>query len=273
MSSRQTLADVAAWPLLHALAAACLAACAAAAGAQTPVEGFTEPSRTIEVAAVESGLLAQLHVLEGEQLLGALDDDLQRSQLDIAAHLASLRGKLAAAEAELTLQQRRYDRLLELRQAGQAYAEETARALMDLQVAQGRLLAEQEERKLAQLQLERARLQLKKRSIVAPVDGVVVSLYRQVGEYVSPVAPQVLQLAALHPLRATFLLTPEQLARVKPQQKLRVELIDLGQTAEGVVEMISPVTDAESGTTAVRLRIPNAKLDFRSGERCRLTLP
>jgi RND family efflux transporter MFP subunit len=253
-----------------------LAPCASAAG--TPVEGFTEPYRTVEVASAETGVLLTLLVQEGDhvkagQPLATLDDDLQRSQVAIAEQQAENRGRRSAAEAELALHQRRHEKLVQLREAGQAYAEETARALADVRIAESKLLAEQEEQKLSQRQLEKFRLQLLKRTIVAPGNGVVVEVHRQVGEIVSPAMPQVVKLVTLDPLKATFLLTAAQLARLKPRQKVRVTFVDNAQTVEGLVEMIAPITDAESGTTGVRVRIANPELKLRSGERCRLELP
>ena len=241
-------------------------------------DGFTEPYRTVHVATAETGLLQALQVKVGEQVtqgqvLGTLDDDLQRAQLAIAQQQAAARGRLKGAESERTLNERRYEKLAQLVVKGHASNEETERAKGNLEIAEAKLLAEQEELRLLQLHLERARLAVEKRSIQAPLAGVVAEVHRQVGEIVSPAAPQIVTLVELDPLAATFLLTRPQLVSLQRTRQIRVQFIDSEQQAFGVLESIAPVTDAESGTTAVRIRLANPGGKLRGGERCRLELP
>ena len=257
-------------------AAVCVAIGGAAAG--ETVEGFTEPYRTIHVASAEVGLLTSLVVKVGDsvaagQLLAALDDDLQRAQMAIAQQQVDSRGRLKAAEAERAMNQRRYEKLAQLAARGQASVEETERAKANLEIAEGKLMAEQDEHRLLQLQLERARLAVVKRSLFAPVNGVVSEVHHQPGEFVSPAAPQVVTIVELDPLAATFLLNRAQVQRLKAQPQLRVQLVESGHQALAVIDSIAPLTDAESGTTAVRLRIANAGGQLRAGERCQLELP
>jgi RND family efflux transporter MFP subunit len=251
---------------------------AATLSANDTVEGFTEPFRTVLVASAETGLLQTLNVKVGDQVtlgqvLGSLDDEMQQAQLAIAQQQATAKGKLQAAEAERLVNQRRYEKLAQLVAKGQASPEETDRAKANLEIAEGRLLAELDERRLLELQMERARLALDKRSCRAPASGVVAEVHRQVGEFVSPAAPQIVTLVELNPLAATFSLTRAQLNSLRHLRQIRVQLVDSDQQAVGTVESISPITDAESGTTAVRIRLANPTNEFRSGERCRLELP
>jgi RND family efflux transporter MFP subunit len=246
--------------------------------ASETVEGFTEPYRTVHVASSETGLLQLLlvkvgdHVVAGQKL-GGLDDDLQRAQLAIAQQQVEARGRLKAAEAERGVNERRYEKLAQLLARGQASPEETERAKANLEIADAKLLAEQDEHRLLALQLDRAQLALQKRSIVAPLSGVVADVQRQVGEFVSPAAPQVVTIVELDPLAATFLLSRSQLISLKRQRQIRVRLAESGQQTAGVLDSIAPVTDAESGTTAVRIRLANPSGELRGGERCLLELP
>jgi RND family efflux transporter MFP subunit len=265
------------YSLTIVLASWLVAASHLVAASGDPVEGFTEPNRIVQVASAETGIVQALLVKVGDQfgggqIIATLDDDLQRSQVAIVEQQASARGRIKAAEAELGLNQRRYEKLLQLLSAGQAHAEETERARANLEIAEGKLLAEQDEHQLLKLQLERARLLLQKRLVVAPFSGVISELHRQAGEYVSPAVPQVVTLVELDPLKATFLLTRQQLARLTLQQQVKVYFVEAALQAEGVVDSIAPVTDAESGTTAVRVQIANPGWKLRSGERCRLDL-
>jgi multidrug efflux pump subunit AcrA (membrane-fusion protein) len=121
--------------------------------------------------------------------------------------------------------------------------------------------------------LERARLALEKRELLAPLGGTVAEVHRQVGEYVSPAAPQVVTLVELDPLAATFLLNRNQLQKLKRLKQVSVAFVEASDKAVGTIESIAPITDAESGTTAVRIRIANPKGQLRGGERCLLELP
>ena len=241
-------------------------------------DGFTEPFRTVHVATSESGLLQSLQVKLGSQvtqgqLLGLLDDDLQRAQLAIAEQQAAARGRLRASEAERAVTERRYEKLAQLAKNGQASNEETERAKANLEVAEAKLLVEQEELRLLELHLNRARIALEKRVVKAPLAGVVSEIHRQPGEVVSPAAPQLVTLVELDPLAATFLLSRTQLQSLRRLPNIPVHFVDDGQHAVGTLESIAPITDAESGTTAVRIRLPNPGFKLRGGERCRLELP
>jgi RND family efflux transporter MFP subunit len=248
------------------------------AQASEAVEGFTEPYRTIHLASAETGLLQSLLVKVGDpvvanQQMASLDDDLQRAQLAICQQQVLSRGRLQAAEAERAMNFRRVEKLDQLVSRGQASVEEVERAKANLEIAEGKLLSEQDEQKLMSLQLERARLAVLKRSLFAPANGIVADIHRQVGEFVSPAAPQVITIVELDPLAASFLVNRTQLLRLANVQQVRVKLVDAGQQAVGAIDSISPVTDAESGTTAVRIRIANPSGQFRGGERCLLELP
>lgn len=242
------------------------------------VEGYTEPNRTIRVATAETGIVQTVLVHEGEhvkqgQPLASLDDDLHRSAVTLAEQQASARGRLQSAQAELAFLQHRLDKLIELRRAGQAHQEEVDRATSDVQVSAGKLLTEQEEQRLLQLQYERAKLQLARRTILAPMDGIVTQLHRHQGEHISAATPDLLTLVELTPLKATFLLERPQALKLKPQQEARLRLGETGPMIRGQVEYVSEVIDAQSGLTTVKVRLDNADRKLRSGERCLLEIP
>lgn len=246
------------------------------AGAQEdPAPGFTEPYATVSVATTETGLLMTLNVKEGDrvtagQALAVLDDDLQLSHLAITQQQAEGQGKLNIAQAEHALQKRRNEKLAQLAQAGQAHPEEIERAKAELRVAEGRVLAEEEELKLLKAQVERARLMLKKRTVFAPLDGVVTEVIKRPGEFISPTTPQVVVIVQLDRLKATFLVQRAQREGLKLNQPVQVRMIDTEEMIPGTIEYISPITDAESGTTVVRVLIDNRDGRHRSGEKCLL---
>lgn len=256
---------------------AALAALTTYAAADEPIEGFTEPYRTIHVAAPDSGIVARVLVREGEavrarQPLVALDDEILQMLLEIAKQQMEATGRLDAANAELELHTSRFSKLSELRNVGQAYQQEVDRARADVEVAQGRLLAMKEELVLKRLEFKKIQVQLARRQVTAPVDGVVTKLTKNPGEYVSPVDPEVVTLVQLNPLRATFLMDRADVQKVRIGQNVTISFPEASTSARGVVELVSELTDAESGTVPVKIRVENSAGKYRSGERCQLVI-
>ena len=89
------------------------------AGWCSEFDGFTEPSRRVKVASVETGTIKTLEVREGAsvekgQVLAQLDDDVYLVLLEIAAE--SMRsGALKSAQAELDMRRDRSEKLDALR--------------------------------------------------------------------------------------------------------------------------------------------------------------
>jgi multidrug efflux pump subunit AcrA (membrane-fusion protein) len=80
-------------------------------------------------------------------------------------------------------------------------------------------------------------------------------------------------LVQLDPLLAVFSLTSEQSEQLKVGQKTPVKVGRKPETVVGIVEFIAPVTDAESGTILVKIRLDNPDGLHRSGSRCSLQYP
>jgi RND family efflux transporter MFP subunit len=245
---------------------------------QNLITGFTEPDALIAVASAETGILQKLHVEENDvveagQVLATLDDDLYRAQVDIAEQEAKAMGRVKATQAERELRKRRLAKLLALEAQGKSHSEEVDRAHADLAVAEAQLESALDDQKLYELQLQRALLQLKKRSIFAPTSGVIVDLQKREGEYLSPTSPHLLELARLDPLRAKFLINRTQLARFKLGATVAIQFPDSNQKTKGKIDRIAPVSDAESGLTEIQVVIDNPQNHFRGGDRCICELP
>jgi multidrug efflux pump subunit AcrA (membrane-fusion protein) len=76
----------------------------------------------------------------------------------------------------------------------------------------------------------------------------------------------------LDQLRARFSASPRDAAALQPGQTVRLFLPETEEQANGVVETISPVMDAESGTVQVVVVINNSEEQLRSGARCLLRM-
>ena len=241
------------------------------------VDGFTEPYKTVEVAAAETGTIKSIDVQEGDvvkegQVLARLDDDVYQALLAIAKEAYHNQAALKSAQAELNMRRQRLEKLESLRELGHARQEEVERAETDVEMAEARVLSANETIELKRLEYNKVKVQLVRRSIRSPIDGVVSALHKDEGEFVAPNDPHVVELVQLDPLLATFSVPSYLATRLQKGEKLPVFLEDAGGWINGVIEMVAPITDAESGTVQVKVRIPNPQGAFRSGERCTIQL-
>jgi RND family efflux transporter MFP subunit len=261
------------------LVTAWLAFAPAIAAAQiTEVDGLTEPYRTVDVAATEPGLLAKVFVREGDvvrqgQPLAALDSEVYAAMLAIAKRAMESQGNLQSALADVQLKQDRMSKITALRAADHAREEELDRARAELAIAEARLLAVREELDVRRLEYEKIKLQLDRRTIRSPLDGVVIKTHKDEGEFVAPNDPNICTVVQLNPLIATFSVPAPRTRGLKRDQKIALRFSDSTQPAEGAIDFVAPVTDAESGTVRVKVRLENSAGIYRSGERCTLQFP
>lgn len=242
----------------------------------TQFDGFIQPLHDAQVAFVETGVLTQLHVKIGDrvsagQVLATLDDEMQRSHVRIAEAHVEKRGELHAASAEHALHQQRLAKLRLLHEDRMAQLEELRRAEADSEIAVGRYLAAKEDLTLRKLELERARLQLERRELKAPFDGIVTGLLRQVGEYVPPNDPALLRLISDEHMVAVVNLPAELLPQCKTGAMVRVRTTAPPASFQATIESVSPAIDGESGTVRVRAVFANPQARCRAGDRCTIT--
>jgi RND family efflux transporter MFP subunit len=205
-------------------------------------------------------------------VLARLDDDLYVSLVAIADESMRAQGAVKSAQVELDMRRERWEKLNALRAQGHARQEEVDRAYADVEIADARVLSAKEMMEVKRLEYEKAKIQLARRAILAPLSGVVNTVHKDEGEFVAPNDPYVVEIVALDPLLATFSVPSLEAAQLRQDDTVTVYLDNVEQVVKGQVDTIAPVTDAESGTTRVKVRIANGERKLRSGERCTLQL-
>jgi RND family efflux transporter MFP subunit len=240
-------------------------------------EGFTEPRHDIMVAATEIGRIESLTVEVGDhvqagQEIGQLEDALQASSVQIAQHQASMTGELDATGAEVELHQSRTQSLRKLAADGMARPDELSRAETDLRIAIAKYAAAKEQLELRKLELERYELQLQRRKILVPMDGVISRLFHKPGEYITPGDPAVVRLLVTDKLFAVFNIPVEDTAVIHVGSSVKVHLRSSSRTLDASVTSIAPDIDGESGTVQVRVELDNADRSLLVGDRCTLRL-
>ncbi|MEM6470931.1 MAG: efflux RND transporter periplasmic adaptor subunit [Planctomycetota bacterium] len=239
------------------------------------MEGYTEPSKVIQVAADETGTVAEVLVREGDVVragdpLLRLNSELIDAQIELASQQMTATGRLRAAKAEAELTAQRLEKLQLLKASGHARQTEISRATKEAEVAAANLMSVQEDAETMRLEYESLVTRRARRTVRAPIDGFVTEVHRNIGEFVAPNRPEVLTLVKLDLLHAKFAVGEQQARRLEVGNDAEIELIDDNAMLTGKVKYVSPVTDAESGTVVIKVELENAKRKFRGGSRCRL---
>jgi membrane fusion protein (multidrug efflux system) len=120
--------------------------------------------------------------------------------------------------------------------------------------------------RLAELELNQKREQLKLRSITSPIDGVIVDRYRNRGDLVKQ--EKIFRIARLNPLHVEGVVPASLFGRIRVGQRYQVALPLMGIKIMANVSNVDKVIDAGSGTFRVRLLLPNPKYELPSGLRC-----
>jgi membrane fusion protein (multidrug efflux system) len=112
---------------------------------------------------------------------------------------------------------------------------------------------------------EAARLQMEYTSVRAPFDGVITARNIELGQRVN-VNEALFTLADFNPLRAKIYVPEKDITRIYEGQGAAITVeAQPGIEFNGVVKMVSPVVDPESGTSKVTIDITDSKGKLKPG--------
>ncbi|MDO4574503.1 MAG: efflux RND transporter periplasmic adaptor subunit [Planctomycetia bacterium] len=222
----------------------------------------------IEVPAEEAGVLVELNVQEGTEVkkgdtLARIDDDKTRMAMQVAE--AKLKSAQRQASNDVNIRyakaasQVAYAEILQSEEANKKTTNTVTQAELRRQILsykQAELQIEQATHEytcanfaveVQQAELDAAKVDVKKRTICSPLDGIVVERFRNAGEWVKPGDP-LLRLIRMDTVRVKFLLD----AQTVPMAGIRGKTVQVtvpilpGKTFSGKVTFVSPLI--ESGT-------------------------
>lgn len=130
------------------------------------------------------------------------------------------------------------------------------------------------EMELARLQYEQATELFKQRTVLAPINGLVVEKFREVGESVTAAQPM-FRLVDIGQVYVLFHIRSEDLPRFKLGGVVGVSCLTGSEerSFEGKVEFIDPRVDAASGLLRVKVLVDNAAGLIKPGLRATVSLP
>lgn len=245
-------------------------------GSRTEYDCMIEARQSIAVRSPVEGVIESILVQRGElvtkgALLATLSSGPERAALDLARSRASMQGEIKSAEARVELARKKWERADELQKKN--FVSENARdeAEAEYRLATEQLRAARENRRLAELDVNRAREVLAQRSIKSPVDGVVVDVMLRPGELMSSNQKDpIMKIVEVNPLNVELVLPVSRYGRVKVGQLAEVlPEQPVGGSHPARVEVVDQMVDAASGTFGVRLRLRNPGNRIPAGVKCK----
>lgn len=262
--------------LLAGCGAGLLAGAVAAAQPRGEYDCLIEARQSIDVRSPVEGVIESVLVRRGDlvkkgELVATLSSGPERAALDLARSRATMEGEIKSAEARVELARKKWERADELQKQNFVSANARDEAQAEYRLAMEQLRAARENRRLAELDMNRAREILAQRSIRSPVNGVVVEVMLRPGELMSSNQKEpIMTIVEIDPLNVELLLPVSQFGRIKVGQMAEVLPEEpVGGLHPARVEVVDRVLDAASGTFGVRLRLPNPEGRIPAGVKCR----
>lgn len=267
-TARRTLV----WPVTGLL----IAGVAPPSGA-AELDCLLQPREIVTVSAPVEGVLERVAVERGDvveagSVLAVLESSLERSAVAIARARAAQDYNIKANQVRVDFGERRFVRTDEMFKKSLVPLKEFDEAETAKILAGYGLIEANEQRRLADLDLDRAQTALELRTIRSPINGVVMERLRHPGELASRENPLV-KIARLDPLRAEVFVPIALYGQVAVgQHAVVVPEAPLNRPLAARVTVVDKVANAASSTFGVRLEVPNAGNRVPGGLTCKVRI-
>ncbi len=102
-----------------------------------------------------------------------------------------------------------------------------------------------EDLEVRRLEYERVKAQIKARQLESPIDGLVVQIDKEVGEFVAPTDPVVMHIVQLSTLKAVFSVPMQMVESLEPGRAVNLLIGFQPMKCQGVIEFVSPIAEAQ----------------------------
>jgi RND family efflux transporter MFP subunit len=264
------------------LAATAVAIVAAALGwaggarAAQPIGCLIEPRQVVELGSPVIGVVEKVLVERGDavrkgQVVATLKADVERAAASVAQSKAQAEADLHAAIANRDYNKQRLVRAEDLVKKSFVSPQALDQARTEYDVAEQKLVQAREQKRIWDREHEMARAQLSLRSLISPLNGIVVDRYLSPGERIED--KPVMKLADTNPLRVEVFMPSASYNDVQTGMSAKVfpELPNAGEHVAQVV-LVDRIVDPASNTFRVRLELPNPNNSLPAGLRCKVAI-
>jgi len=236
------------------------------------VDCVINPNRVVDLASPVPGVIASLLVersqqVKSGQVVAQLDAGVERASVDLALYRSGIKSGISVSKTNLKYDKQRLLRLDALYQKQVISAEITEEAEREEKLSRLNLEQARELSVVRKLELQRARQQLRQKSIRAPFDGFVLDTFKYKGEYVEDQA--ILRLAQFNPLVIEAILPMDSFGKIKPGMMAEIlPEFDSDETLTGKVTIVDRMGDTASNTFGVRMELSNPDNRIPAGLKC-----
>lgn len=202
-----------------------------------------EPFSDAKINARTSGVVRQILREEG--------DDVKAGELILVLEDDDQKLRLRQAEQKLASSKREFERLNRMQKVGGV-------AQNEWEIANSNYLSAITDRDLAELALSYTQ-------ITAPFDGRIVWREVDLGESVST-GNLLLRLMAIKPLLLRVHVPANRIGKVASGQSVELLVDSVQSPLTGVVDLVSPIVDPDTGTIKVTVKLDNYPTGVRPGD-------
>ncbi|GMQ76020.1 MAG: hypothetical protein BMS9Abin01_1283 [Gammaproteobacteria bacterium] len=254
-----------------------LAALAAEAGASSDVtfDCVIQPTEVVELSSSVPGIIGTVNVdrsdrVEKGQVVAQLQSDVEQAQVELSKQRAGFEGEIESKRASLGFARRNQERTQKLYTKKAVPFGVLDEAKTDAVLAATELRTAKQNKRMAELELERAEATLALRTVRSPISGVVMERLKSPGEFVED--KPILRIAQIDPLRVEVIVPVSKFGTITTGMRAEVTPeLARKRTYIAEVSIVDKVVDAASGTFGVRLELPNPGNFIPGGLRCSLT--
>lgn len=233
---------------------------------------LVKPEMYIELSSPTAGVLEKLLVNKGDhvtkgQIIAQLEASVESAKVNQAKFEAGSNSEINNRKAQLEFALRNRTRSQDLYQKGSLSKTEKDKAETEVTLAETQLAKAKEQKTAAALTLELTKAQLALKTIISPIDGIVIDRYAMIGESVADRA--IMKLAQVNPLRVELVAPTEYFGLI--QEGMPVEIRTerpANKIFNATVTTVDQLIDPASGSFSVRVSLPNPDDQLVGGVNC-----
>jgi membrane fusion protein, heavy metal efflux system len=234
---------------------------------------LVEPSQLAEVGSPVVGVIERVTFERGEAVsrgkaLVFLKADVEQAATGLASARAKAEAEVRSAQSNRDFTQRKLQRSVDLQQQNFVSQQGLDQTRTEAELAEQKLVQARENQRVLYKELALARAQLAQRTIVSPIEGVVLERYVTTGQRVEQ--QTIAKIATLDPLRVEVIVPAAHFNKIRTGTTAIIKP-DLPEVAErqAKVTLVDPVIDTASNSFRVRLELPNPGNALPAGVRCK----
>ena len=244
---------------------------------KTTLDCLVKPEMYIDISSPVDGVLDSVLVnktdsIKKGQELAKLKATVESAKVEVAQQEALMDTQVSAKKIKLSYASRKLKRIAGLYEANASSAQEQDDATTELAIAKTDLAQIKLDKKKNELKLLLAQAELEQKTIISPIDGIVVERYLMPGESVEN--QPILQLAKIDPLLVEVVASSNLFGKIKTGMAVEVKPdYPVNSTYKATVSTVDRIIDAASGSFSIRLSLPNPDDKLVGGTKCIAIFP